>query len=162
MILYGQTSSGKTYTLFGDHYEKLNKSQDSIIPELEKYLETISDSKFSNKKENILKKEKTNKKSSNILESNNFKLKNEREGIIPRYLKELFLETERFKDDKETSFCFEYSFFEIYKEKVYDLLHQTFDYIDDGNGKFKRITKHLNLREHKNNQVIIGRVNISY
>lgn len=80
-----------------------------------------------------------------------------RTGIIPRFLKSLFDEIGKLEIQEGAHFTFEYSFFEIYKEKIYDLLQQTYDYIDDGNGRFRRMLKALNLREKKNNQIVIGR-----
>lgn len=127
MILYGQTSSGKTYTLFGnsptpnEHCTHLpsERTQNEPLP------------------------------TANTIQNEN--------GIVPRYLIALFEELQKFKDDPDFSFTLEYSFFEIYKEKIYDLINQTYDLVDIGNEKIKKVLKNLNLREKKENKVIIGR-----
>ena len=64
-MTYGQTSSGKTHTLFG------GKEQD---------------------------------------------------GLIPRFLKDTFLKLKELESIEDCQFKFKYSFFEIYKEKIFDML----------------------------------------
>ena len=78
------------------------------------------------------------------------------EGMIPRFLKDIFSELEKLETSGDSVFEFEYSFFEIYKEKIYDLINQTYDLVDDGNNNFKRILRSLNLRESKHHKVFIG------
>lgn len=80
-----------------------------------------------------------------------------KEGIIPRYLDSLFRKIKRLQKDDNAKFTFEYSFFEIYREKIYDLLNQTYDFVKDEQGEIKKVLKSLNLREKLNNQVDIGK-----
>ena len=129
MILYGQTSSGKTYTLFGN---KTFKNATSSSNEVEKYFSGIQES------------------TNNTIEAVN--------GIVPRYIINLFNELNKYNEDPDFSFSFEYSFFEIYNEKIYDLLNQTYDLVDMGNEKVKKVLKNLNLREKKENKVVIGNI----
>lgn len=64
---YGQTSSGKTYTLFGDQNQQ---------------------------------------------------------GIIPRFLLEIFTKLNDVESYEDCQYSFKYSFFEIYNEKIFDMLSE--------------------------------------
>ena len=239
MILYGQTSSGKTFTLFGEesspsaplaHESPI--SQAEIKSEILSYLQLIQSNpelsantfvpsgpilnlnnfqnpeSLSHLKSEIFKIEKSKgaenllcrnsgkimvseilkcnanfgklnftdkKRDSNIFSNSKEKRKNRvnseasanlkseklghlesQEGMIPRFLKDIFSELEKLETSGDSVFEFEYSFFEIYKEKIYDLINQTFDLVDDGNNNFKKILRSLNLRESKHNKVFIG------
>ena len=176
MILYGQTSSGKTFTLFGDSncYQKedlINRgscfqkelmnsqnkpSRNEIVSNLKDDLNNL---KYKDNLCEYINSSETNfkTKNKNVLNKPSHEISNEKsQGIIPRYLRSLFKEIQKLQAQDDALFTFEYSFFEIYKEKIYDLINQTYDYIDDGNGRFKQVLKSLNLREKKNNQVVIG------
>lgn len=172
MILYGQTSSGKTFTLFGDSEEEkkmknsVQKDPCILVSEVIKNKNEIvsnlkSDLVNLNYKDNM--SECINNSESHIkTKSKNRQIKMQKmgegtKGIIPRYLQSLFQEIDRLQTQEDAHFTFEYSFFEIYKEKIYDLIEQTYDYIDDGNGRYKRVLKALNLREKQNNNIVIGR-----
>lgn len=63
------------------------------------------------------------------------------EGIIPRFLKEIFSKLNEVESYEDCQFTFKYSFFEIYNEKIYDMLS------DDAN--------HLSLRETKKNKIYV-------
>lgn len=84
-MTYGQTSSGKTYTLFGDQ---------------------------------------------------------KNEGLIYRFLKEVFDKLNEMESYEDGQFSFKYSFFEIYNDKIYDMLSQD-------------SYQNLPLRETKNNKIYI-------
>ena len=77
-------------------------------------------------------------------------------GILPRYLESLFEKIGQLHTEEEVNFTFEYSFFEIYREKIYDLLNQTYAFVEDEKGEKTKVLKALNLREKTNNQMIIG------
>lgn len=161
MILYGQTSSGKTYTLFGENrlpednslppnLQKQRKKKNEIVSNLKHDLVNL------NYKENL--SECLSVSESHVkTRTRNQQTEAKGFGIIPRFLRSLFKEIGQLKSQEDVHFTFEYSFFEIYKEKIYDLISQTYDYVDDGNGKFKQVLKSLNLREKKNNQIVIGK-----
>jgi hypothetical protein len=177
MILYGQTSSGKTFTLFGDsdfneplsnlklknsnfegiHLSDQNSKNNEIVSNLKSDLNNLNYKdnlyEYINDSESQLETKNKNMKNSMLIRESKENL----QGIIPRYLKSLFEEIQKLQSQDDAIFNFEYSFFEIYKEKIYDLINQTYDYIDDGNGRFKQVLKSLNLREKKNKQVVIGR-----
>ena len=100
-MTYGQTSSGKTYTLFG------GKEQD---------------------------------------------------GLIPRFLKDTFMKLKELETIEDCQFKFKYSFFEIYKEKIFDMLsdqnelslnlrenHKKFIYVE--NLKKKKTEDYLEVLE---------------
>jgi hypothetical protein len=174
MILYGQTSSGKTYTLFGDHQQEQTKkiskqkliengiklggkkNKNEIVSNLKSdlinlnYKDTLSQC-LSVSESQVKTKARNNQIKTKI------QGKSCMGGIIPRYLTSLFKEIDKLQNQEDLQFTFEYSFFEIYKEKIFDLINQTYDYVEDGNGKFRQILKPLNLREKKNNQIVIGK-----
>lgn len=91
LMAYGQTSSGKTYSLFGEE--------------------------------------------------------NHLQGVIPRFLVDMFKKLNEFKLCEESSFNLNYSFFEIYKEKILDGL-------DDFEGKG------LNLRENKKEGIYVENLKV--
>lgn len=168
MILYGQTSSGKTFTLFGDRPAAAKKLTNCLSQSEEVY-KNFEKSKTTKFKEQSLK---SFKKSATIRGSKSKKsvkfLKNGgkgdarradqgKQGIIPRYLQSLFRKIQKLQREDNAKFTFEYSFFEIYREKIYDLLNQTYDFVRDEQGEIKKVLKPLSLREKLNNQVEIGR-----
>ena len=171
MILYGQTSSGKTFTLFGDKPSKpkfgtraFSQSED-IYDNLGKSIKRKKDKSTNSQKKSVtFRGGKRRKKGSKNLQKRKYEekrlkeKKNSKFGIIPRYLESLFEEIEKITKKDDVEFIFEYSFFEIYREKIYDLLNQTYDHVNDENGNTKKVLKYLNLREKSNNQVLIGKV----
>lgn len=177
MLMYGQTSSGKTFTLFGDpdgdedsrpdprrsigdgRFDGvLPGNKNEIVCNLKqdvvklKYRDNMDECILSSEHQLRTRGKNEQARSSQLSEEGD-----ERGGIIPRFLNSLFDEMGKLETQEDARFTFEYSFFEIYKEKIYDLLHQTYDYIDDGNGRFRRVLRALNLRETKNNQIMVGR-----
>jgi hypothetical protein len=171
MILYGQTSSGKTFTLFGDKDEKpffnknmrgFSKSEDE-----HKQFNKTKTNLYSDRYQKSFKKSETKKfmrnfknpmssKSDNKVEKKLSKKETSKLGIIPRYLHSLFEKIRAIKRKEKVKFTFEYSFFEIYREKIYDLLNQTFEEVNDERGNINKILKSLNLREKSNKKVLIG------
>lgn len=171
MILYGQTSSGKTFTLFGDKPKKpafgkemrtFSRSEDEY-----KRIEKSATLKQKGKSLRPLKKSSTRKFShqrkrpkksaAKLMKEKRLKeLQASKLGIIPRYLESLFEKIGQLQKEEEVKFTFEYSFFEIYREKIYDLLNQTYEFVEDEKGEKTKVLKALNLREKTNNQMIIG------
>ncbi len=85
-MAYGQTSSGKTYTLFGQDQE---------------------------------------------------------EGLIPKYLQVIFMKLKEIETFEDCQYKFKYSFFEIYKDKILDMLTDEEEDIP------------LNLRESKSKKIYV-------
>lgn len=87
-MTYGQTSSGKTYTLFGDEKDRTKP------------------------------------------------------GLIRQYLEQLYDNQTEIKSYDDCEWNINYSFFEIYNEKIYDMLNENSD-------------KKLNLREHPKDNIFV-------
>ena len=101
ILVYGQTSAGKTYTLLGNYFSNYNNSNlnfDNII----------SENNNLNYQKNFITYSQKNKEES--------------KGIIPRVLEYIF---EQIKNDyyKKYNFNIKCSFIEIYNEQLIDLLN---------------------------------------
>ena len=100
IFTYGQTGTGKTYTMFGADWTNLEKF-DSV---------SLTKIKNENSYEEII--------NNNEISINPF---SEENGIIPRAINHIFAEIE-IKNIKKKQFSVFVTYMQIYNEKIYDLL----------------------------------------
>jgi len=107
IFTYGQTGTGKTFTMFGSDWTNIEKFDSVSISKIKKDNQSLEEEVFNYNEINI----------------NPF---SEDNGIIPRALNHIFAEIE-IKNLKKKSFSIFVTYMQIYNEKIYDLLTDKFN-----------------------------------